>query len=187
MNGRAAVRLAPYPLRRSLTPTRGRPSNISNARLTNGFADRGDERSAKVADPYLTHPVAPPAVNGNALSMHMPENASRRTQPPISAHRPSLDQRVTLPPLSSLDRIPDHSSHQFASSHEPQPEPLRYTITTASERDDLVEITEEAIRRKRAALIEGRRWILDMLEDTSAMLRMLDDVNIRFTNSRDTA
>jgi hypothetical protein len=38
--------------------------------------------------------------------------------------------------------------------------------------------SEADVRERRAMLMEGRRWILDMLDDTTAMLRELDNATV---------
>ncbi|KAJ9096724.1 hypothetical protein QFC21_004994 [Naganishia friedmannii] len=39
-------------------------------------------------------------------------------------------------------------------------------------------VTEAEIQAKRALLVEGRRWIFSMLDETTAMLRQLDDASV---------
>lgn len=39
-------------------------------------------------------------------------------------------------------------------------------------------VTEAEIQAKRALLVEGRRWIFSMLDETTAMLRQLDDASL---------
>ena len=97
-----------------------------------------------------------------------------RAAPPSSAHvegarRDSYagynDPRVALPPLSTIERMADNYAP-------PQTSPTR---RFARQYDRPSAPSEADVRERRAMLMEGRRWILDMLDDTTAMLRELDN------------
>jgi hypothetical protein len=78
-------------------------------------------------------------------------------------------ERVELPPLVSIERMADGYG------------PSRVSPTRrASRQHERTEAPTEAdIRDRRALLIEGRRWILDMLDDTTAMIREIDNATLR--------
>jgi len=100
-----------------------------------------------------------------------------RAAPPSSAHpegtrRDSYagyaDPRVALPPLSTIERMADNYAP-------PQISPTR---RFARQYDRPAAPSEADVRERRAMLMEGRRWILDMLDDTTAMLRELDNATL---------
>lgn len=44
-------------------------------------------------------------------------------------------------------------------------------------------MTEAEIQQKRALLVEGRKWIFSMLDETTAMLRQLDEASLHMNVS----
>ena len=77
-------------------------------------------------------------------------------------------ERVSLPPLVNIERMADGYGPSKVS-------PTR----RASRQYERTEAPTEAdIRDRRAMLMEGRRWILGMLDDTTAMIRELDNATL---------
>lgn len=74
-------------------------------------------------------------------------------------------ERVSLPPLVNIERMADGYGRSKVSP----------TRRGSRQYDPSRAPTEADIRNRRAMLMEGRRWILDMLDDTTAMIRELDN------------
>jgi hypothetical protein len=77
-------------------------------------------------------------------------------------------ERVSLPPLMNIERMADGFGPKVSPTRRAS---RQYNRTEAP--------TEADIRDRRAMLMEGRRWILDMLDDTTAMIRELDNATLR--------
>jgi hypothetical protein len=101
---------------------------------------------------------------------------SYRRGPPPSPHHQGprrgsyagfTEGRVALPPLSTIERVADSYA----------PSKLSPTRRLFRQSEPFEPPSEAEVRERRATLMQGRRWILDMLEDTDAMLRHLDNAS----------
>ena len=135
--------------------------------------------------PYPPHPrqlppppkpstVAPPAVIDPKV--HVPYQAQASAQPShprwYSPTKRSHElDLVSLPPVSELDRI----AGSYGAYHY-RPSNLTFAERRRSDTSRRTLVSEEDVRHVRLALLEGRRWILSMLEETTELLTALEEV-----------
>ncbi len=79
---------------------------------------------------------------------------------------------VSLPPISDLERIAGSYAPYYTRHSTTYGERRR---SEANRIDGRPLITEEDIRQSRQALLEGRKWILSVLEETNDLLKALDE------------
>lgn len=179
-------RPAPYPARSPL-PGYSQPSPYSN-----GHAPSAQPSPAHNGRMNGDHS------NGEHGYPEHPRGYDGRTHDQQGNHLP-------LPPLSSIERVADHYrrdpayrmkepvSLPAAPSSFPRPRqmlqppldhrrPLNGGHDAAQGRGRGL-VTEAEIQQKRALLVEGRKWIFSMLDETTAMLRQLDEASLHMNVS----
>ena len=176
------------PIRRQTPAPNGRPAPYpAHSPLPNG-----------------RHQVSPYHQSSNGL-LPAPGNSRsngdntylERGQQHDSGHQESRN-RLTLPPLSSIERVADHYRRDPAY-HIKEPVSLPAAPSAYRQKNLLPQqmahdgrpsmngdrpqerrgiVTEADIQQKRALLVEGRKWIFSMLDETTAMLRQLDEASL---------
>jgi hypothetical protein len=127
--------------------------------------------SARPSTPQPTGEIKAPAAY--AVSQVHPESAPRPTLHAVIEQVHSHDT-VTLPPLSDLERI--------AGTYKPYNPHTNQTDFATRRRSDQSSgsrtlVSEEDVRQSRITLMEGRRWIWSMLDETNELLKALDEVH----------
>lgn len=133
---------------------------------------------------------------GNARSNDRPsENTYLERGQQYDNGRQESRNNLTLPPLSSIERVADHyrrdTSYHIkepvsipaAPSYGRQKHLVPPNISQDRRNGDRPHerrgvVTEAEIQQKRALLVEGRKWIFSMLDETTAMLRQLDEASL---------
>lgn len=175
------------PIRRQTPSPNGRPAPYpARSPLPNGRPQ---------ASPYLhsTNGLLPPPSNPRPHG----ENTYLEHGKQYDNGREESRNRLALPPLSSIERVSDHYRRDPAC-HIKEPVSLPAAPSAyrkhlpphqmSQDRRPLVNgdrshdprgiITEADIQQKRALLVEGRKWIFSMLDETTAMLRQLDEASL---------
>lgn len=174
------ARAAPYPARSPL-PGYSQPSPYSNGHAPsaqpspahngrmNGDRSNGEHGypeqrgyDGRNHDQQGNHLPLPPLSSIERVADHYRRDQSYRMKEPVSLPAaPSSFPR----PRQMLQPPPDH--RRPANGHD-APQGRRQGGV----------VTEAEIQQKRALLVEGRKWIFSMLDETTAMLRQLDEASL---------
>ncbi len=121
-----------------------------------------------------TSPLQPPdavrAEGPHPQASH--DFAARPLRHSPTMQRNSLDL-VSLPPMSDLERIAGSYGPYY-----PRPNGAGFAARRRSDYNNgrRTLVSEEDVREARLTLLEGRRWILSMLDETSELLKALENV-----------
>lgn len=149
------------PLRRSPSPPGKAPVPRTGAALaSHPYRPNVFDDSRRRSMPYRTNgmPPGPPSSTMDRF------------------RREDLESMQRLPPLSTIERMADgYGQAPRLSVHSPDRRMSRFAERPAPASEIP---TEAEVRERRTLLVEGRRWILDMLDDTTSMLRQLDNATL---------
>jgi hypothetical protein len=95
----------------------------------------------------------------------------------------SYNQNWHYPTFSLTGLTWSNPPHQLSDSPHPAAAAWlsfrRASIHGDRLQERLVGVSEADIQQKRALLVEGRKWIFAMLDETTAMLRQLDEASLK--------
>lgn len=188
------------PIRRHTPSPNGRPGPYPARSPLPGYS-----QPSPYSNGHVTSAQASPAHNGRMNGERSNgEHAYADQRGYENGRHHEQGNHLTLPPLSSIERVADQYRREqpyrmkepvslpAAPSSFPRPrqmlQPPADHRRPANGAHDPQQgrrsvggvVTEAEIQQKRALLVEGRKWIFSMLDETTAMLRQLDDASLHF-------